>query len=151
MVQVHSGKRGKYNNAATGRFFPSHPEKYQGVSVPVYKSGLELRMMQYLDKNPAILKWTYEPKAIRYLDKSENPPKLRRYFIDFVAIVKAGPVQKTVWLEVKPYCESVKPKNQKNLKAMQLWAKNLSKWQAAEQLAKSKGYEFHVITEHELN
>lgn len=151
MIQVHSGKRGKYNNAATGRYFPLHPEKYQGSQVPVYKSGLEMRMMQYLDKNPSIIRWTYEPKAIRYLDRSENPPKVRQYFIDFTAIVKVGLLQKTVWLEVKPYCESVKPKNTKNVNAMLLWLKNTSKWQAAEQLAKSKGYEFHVITEKQLN
>lgn len=151
MVQIHSGKRGRYNNAHTGKFFPLHPEKYQGTSVPIYKSGLELRMMQYLDKNPAIIKWSYEPKAIKYVDKSSSPPIVRRYFIDFTAIVKQGPICKTVWLEVKPYSESIKPTNTKNTKAMLLWLKNTSKWQAAEQLAKSKGYEFHVITEKQLN
>lgn len=47
-------------------------------------------MMQYLDKNPAIVKWNYESKVIKYFDKTSNPPKPRRYFIDFTAIVKSG-------------------------------------------------------------
>lgn len=151
MVKVHSGRRGKYNNAATGTFFPQHPEKYKGSAAPIFKSSLELRMMQYLDKSPSIASWTYEPKAIRYVDKSTCPPKVRRYFIDFVAVVKQGPIQKTVWLEVKPYCESRPPKSKENAAANLLWLKNSSKWSAASQLAKSKGFEFHVITEKELN
>lgn len=150
-VKVNSGKRGRYNNAATGHFFPTHPEKYKGSTAPEFKSGLELRMMQYLDKNPSIVSWSYEPKPIKYIDKTCNPPKVRRYFIDFVAVIKQGMVQKTVWLEVKPYCESHKPANPKNVAANLLWLKNSCKWSAASQLAKSHGYEFHVITEKELN
>lgn len=151
MIQIHSGKRGKYNNAATGKFFPLYPEKYQGHTIPIYKSALELRMMQYLDKNPAVIKWSYETKIIKYLDKSVNPPKLSRYFIDFIAVIKCGLIQKTVWLEVKPYCESIAPKNKKNINAQLLWLKNQSKWQAAQQLAKLSGSEFHIITEKQLN
>lgn len=150
MIAVHEN-RGKYQNAQTGHYFPLHPEKYQGHELPIYKSGLELRMMQYLDKNPAIVKWNYESKVIKYFDKTSTPPKPRRYFIDFTAIVKSGIVQKVVWLEVKPYAESVQPKNSKNVKAQLLWIKNQSKWNAARLLAKSQGAEFHVITEQQLN
>ena len=151
MVQVHIGKRGKYSNAETGRYYPLHPEKYKGSQLPVFKSGLERRMMMYLDRNSSILSWSYEPKAIRYIDKTSCPLKVRRYFIDFVAQVKAGPLVKTVWLEVKPLCEATPPKNPKNINASLLWIKNNCKWQAATQLAKSKGAEFHVITEEQLN
>lgn len=150
-VQIHHGKRGRYEHAATGHFFPLHPEKYKGIKIPEFKSALELRCMQYLDKNPAIISWSYEPKAIKYVDRSSNPPQIRRYFIDFVAIVKQGLIQKTVWLEVKPYCEAHRPKNPKNVNANLLWIKNSCKWAAASQLAKQHGFEFHVITERELN
>ena len=151
MVQVHLGKRGKYCNAATGRFFPLHPEKYTGTQVPIFKSSLEKRMMQYLDRSPSIVSWNYEPKPIHYIDKTSCPPKVRRYFVDFQAVVKSGPVMKTVWLEVKPLCEATKPTNPKNVRANILWIKNNCKWQAASQIAKSKGYEFHIITEEQLN
>lgn len=151
MIKIHSGKRGKYNNAKCGKFFPTHPEKYKGSTIPEFKSSLELRMMQYLDKNPSIIAWQYEPKAIMYYDRTFSPPKPRRYFIDFIATVRSGPVTKNVWLEVKPLCEATKPKNQKNVQANLLWIRNNCKWQAAEQLAKSKGCEFHVITEEQLN
>ena len=131
MVQVHIGKRGKYANAETGRYFPIHPEKYKGSQLPVFKSGLERRMMLYLDRNSNVLSWSYEPKAIKYIDKTSRPLKVRRYFIDFVAVVKAGPLTKTVWLEVKPLCEATPPKNPENVNASLLWIKNNCKWQAA--------------------
>lgn len=111
MVSVNPGKRGKYSHAATGRYFPLHPEKYKGATVPVYKSDLERRCMLYLDKNPAIVQWSYEPKPIKYIDKSSSPPKVRRYFIDFVAVAQVGLVKKTIWIEVKPYSETIRPKN----------------------------------------
>lgn len=151
MVQVHSGKRGKYNNAATGTFFPTHPEKYKGSKAPVYKSGLEMRCMMYLDKNPSIISWSYEPTSIKYLDKSQNPPKVRRYFIDFIAVAQVGPVKKIIWIEVKPSSETKAPKNKTNIKAQLTWLCNQSKWQAAKQLAESQGKVFYVLTEKELN
>ena len=150
-VQVHSGHRGKYNNALTGVFIPLHPEKCLNSAKIVYKSGLEFRCMQYLDKNPAIVSWAYEPKPIKYLDKSVYPPKVSRYFIDFVSTIKVCVMTKTVWIEVKPYCETIKPANSKNVKAQLLWMKNNAKWSAAQQIAKSKGYEFHILTEKQLN
>ena len=111
MIQVHTNRRGKYNNAATGKFMPLHPEKYKGSQVPVFKSTLERLMMAYLDRNESIVSWTYEPKPINYVDRSSYPPKVKRYFVDFQAVVKQGQFMKTVWIEVKPYCETIKPAN----------------------------------------
>lgn len=151
MIHVNSGKRGKYDNAKTGKFLPLHPEKYHGMTAPIYKSSLELRCMQYLDKNPNILRWTYEPKSIKYLDKSSSPPKIRRYYIDFTVIAKTQFSQKQLWLEVKPYSEVIQPKNTKNIKANLLYIKNQCKWTAAKQMAKQCGAEFIILTEKELN
>lgn len=150
-VPVHQGKRGKYNNAKTGKFLPQHPEKYKGKNLPIFKSSLEQRLMLYLDSNPYIISWQYEPIAIKYLDKSSRPPRIRRYFIDFIAVVKQGLLTKTIWLEVKPLREAQKPKNSKNIMDNLIWLKNNCKWDAARQMAKSKGYEFHIITEEQLN
>ena len=115
----------------------------------IFKSGLEKRMMQYLDKNENVIAWSYEPQCIKYFDKGQQ--KVRRYFIDFTCVIKQGMLQKTVWLEIKPESETHPPKNKKNIQAMMTWITNSCKWQAAQQLAKQKGYEFHVITEKQLS
>ena len=149
MIQVHSGKRGKYNAAKTGKFLPLHPEKYVGPLPLIYKSSLEYRCMRYLDSNSAIQQWKYEGLSIKYRDKSNG--KVRRYFIDFIAIEKIGKIQKTLWIEVKPSSECQPPKNKNNIKAQNTYLTNKSKWEAAKLLAKSKGCEFHILTEKELN
>lgn len=104
--------------------------------------------MVYLDKNPNIVKWNYENQTIKYFDKVTN--KVRRYFIDFVAVAKAGNVYKTIWIEVKSERETKPPRNKSDTKAMATYLTNTCKWESATQLAKSKGYEFHVITEAQL-
>ena len=151
MIHINNdGHRGKYNNAATGVFIPQNPHKYKGTEAPVYKSALELRFMMYADRNPNVLEWKYEGTTIKYFDRLRN--RVRRYFIDFTLVVKAGPVTKTIWIEVKPDCETHAPKGRSkhDQKSMATWMTNQCKWEAAEKMAKSKGYEFHLITEKHL-
>lgn len=59
--------------------------------------------MVYLDRNPAVVEWSYEPQSIVYWDPLKR--KQRRYYIDFRCVARSGPVLKTVWIEVKPECE----------------------------------------------
>ena len=152
MVHIaNKNNRGKYSNAACGVFIPQHPEKYIGVEKPQYKSALELQFMMYVDRNPAIVSWGYEGTTIKYYDKSRG--RVRRYFIDFTMVIKVGPVRKTIWVEIKPDSETHPPKGRarNDPKAHMTWMTNQCKWEAAKALAKSKGYEFHVITEKHMN
>lgn len=151
MIHVaDKNNRGKYSNALCGIFIPQHPEKYTGKEKPQYKSKLEYAFMLYVDRNPSIVSWGYEGTSIKYFDRARG--KVRRYFIDFSIIIKAGPVHKTVWIEIKPYCETHSPKgrSRNDTKAQMTWMTNQSKWDAAREIAKSRGYEFHVLTEKDL-
>ena len=107
--------------------------------------------MLYVDRNPNIVSWGYEGTTIKYFDRARG--KVRRYFIDFSLVVKVGPIYKTVWIEIKPESETHAPRGRarNDSKAQMTWMTNQSKWEAAKALAKSKGYEFHVITEKQLN
>ncbi|MBP5784567.1 MAG: hypothetical protein J6W16_03160 [Methanobrevibacter sp.] len=152
MVHIaNKNNRGKYSNAACGVFIPQHPEKYIGVEKPQYKSALELQFMMYVDRNPAIVSWGYEGTTIKYYDKSRG--RVRRYFIDFTMVIKVGPLRKTIWVEIKPDSETHPPKGRarNDPKAQMTWMTNQCKWESAKALAKSKGYEFHVITEKHMN
>ena len=121
-----------------------------GKEKPVYKSSLEHSFMCYVDRNPSVVSWGYEGTTIKYFDKAKG--KVRRYYIDFSMVVKIGPVHKTIWVEIKPESETKPPsgKAKNNPKTVLTWMTNQSKWEAARALAKSKGYEFHVITEKQL-
>lgn len=148
MVKVNPGRRGKYSNAKVGVYHPQNPHKYLGAQLPIFKSELERLCMRYLDTNDLIIQWSYEPQSIKYYDKAHN--KVRHYYIDFVAVAKVGSFRKTVWIEVKPECETKPPKNKKDYKALTTFLTNTCKWEAASALAKSKGYEFHILTEAQL-
>lgn len=107
--------------------------------------------MAYADANPAIVQWGYETAApVKYLDRSVFPPKVRRYYVDFVCKVRVGQAYRTVWVEIKPKCETVRPGAKCSPKTMAVWVKNSCKWAAAIQLARLKGYEFKILTEEQL-
>lgn len=152
MIHVASkDHRGKYSNAKTGKFIMKHPAKFCGSCQPQYKSSLEKIFMMYADRNPAIVQWGYETAApVKYLDRSSNPPKVRRYYVDFVCKIRVGSMVKTVWIEIKPKSETVAPKRTASPRTIALWVKNSCKWQAARAVAKSLGYEFKILTEDQL-
>lgn len=158
---------------------PRQNDKYkQGLFVPTnrdkviklnsqgglyYRSGLERKMMVYLDNNSKIINWGAEHLKIPYT-KTEWVSELQEYkttehtyYPDFYYELKRedGSLSKVV-AEVKPYSETIEPvlkqnptaKQLKNLEySIKMYNKNLSKWTYMIEYCERKGFEFIIITE----
>lgn len=141
--------------AHKGRFVPINPQKYNGDPTNIiYRSSWERRVMKWLDENPNILEWQSEEIAIPYISPVDN--RRHRYFPDF--LVKARMPDnsvKTIMLEVKPAAQTKEPKppkkrTKKYITEVMTWGVNSRKWEAAREYCEDKGWEFRLITEHEL-
>ncbi len=158
---------------------PKQPTKYhQGLFTPnnkdkvvklnsqgglYYRSGLEQKMMIYLDNNEKIINWGAEHLKIPYTktewssDKQEYVVTSHTYYPDFYYELQRsdGSISRVV-AEVKPYSETIEPKisakpTSKQLKnaeyAIKMYNKNLSKWTYMIEYCQRKGFEFIIITE----
>jgi hypothetical protein len=81
---------------------------------------------------------------------------VHRYFIDFKIKVKTRDDSiKTYLVEVKPMQQTKPPEypgrqTKRYLTESLTFMKNQAKWKAANEWCKDRGYEFVIITEHEL-
>ena len=145
--------------AYKGTYKPTNPSKYRGnVHNVIYRSLWERKFMVYCDNTESVIEWGSEEIVIPY--KSPWDGRMHRYFPDFY-VEKTNPVGKKekVLIEVKPYKETIPPKVQntkKNkptkryLNEVKTWGTNSSKWNAAEEYCKDRGWKFQIITEKEL-
>ena len=153
------------NKAATkyhqGFFKPNHPEKYMGdITHIVYRSGLELSFMTFLDQSESVLKWNSEGITIVYQDLQGES---HRYYPDFYYECKnpkntIDGIDKVV-VELKPYKETqqpIMPKNEsvKSLTnyeySLRTFMKNKMKWAKAVEWCQKRGLKFIIITEEHL-
>jgi hypothetical protein len=158
---------------------PRQPNKYhQGLYIPknkdkviklnsqgglFYRSGLEQKMMVYLDNNEKIKFWGAENMKIPYTktewvsESQEYKTTEHTYYPDFYYELKRDDesVAKVV-AEVKPYSETIEPvlknnptsKQLKNFEySLKMYNKNLSKWTHMIEYCDRKGFEFIIITE----
>lgn len=140
-----------------GIFRPIHPTKYKGVHPIIYRSGLEMQFMRFLDSNTNILEWGSESIVIPY-QKPHRDGKIKthRYYVDFNTVVKTPKGIKKFIVEVKPFRQISSPnpnrfRNNINLlREQNMYAVNQAKWKAATAWAKQNGYEFKIITEKDL-
>lgn len=139
-----------------GVFNATNKAKYRGKFPIIYRSSLELKVMRWFDNNPNVVTWGSESVVIPYISPLDG--RMHRYFVDFVAALKEanGNLKKLI-IEIKPYKQTLKPEATKNKKPKTMiyeqtqWVTNQAKWQAAEQYAKSKGYQFIILTEKHIN
>lgn len=139
-----------------GLFRPKNPSKYQGNPTRiVYRSSWEMKVMSWLDLNENILSWASEEFCIVYFDPGKQ--RKRRYFPDFKVEVKdkTNDSKKTLILEVKPAHKLEPPKRGKKsektfITEMFEFAQNQAKFDAARAYCQERGYEFKILTEHDI-
>ena len=136
-----------------GFFYPRNLDKFVSKdNKAIYRSGLELDYFRLLDKNPNVVKWGSEEVVVPYFFDN----KWHKYYVDLFVVFKFGESVKKYFIELKPYAQTVEPKVSKRKKQMSMlyeakqWAKNQAKWKAATDYAKKNGWEFHILTEKDL-
>lgn len=133
------------------KYTPMFPEKYVGDPTNIImRSSWETKFAIWCDKNPAIVKWSSEETVVPYLSPVDG--RTHRYFIDFKIQTKDN---RTFLVEIKPKAQTQQPKKPKRktkryLEEVQKYMVNTAKWEYAKSYAKSRDWEFIVLTEYEL-
>ncbi len=116
-----------------------------------YRSLWELGVMKWCDENPSIKLWSSEEVVVPYVCKTDGKP--HRYFVDFKITFDSG---KTILVEIKPAVQVQKPKidgkkvNKRLMEAVATYAKNVSKWEAANAYCQQRGWSFQIWDENSL-
>jgi len=145
--------------AYKGKFRPVNPQKYDGDPTGIiYRSGLELRFMSYLDNNPGVIQWQSEEFCIPYRDASRNNT-IHRYFPDFLIVVKHTTGTLTQLIEVKPAKQCEPPKgtphkdgrrNRRLLTEQLTYIQNQCKWSAAREYCADRNWKFKIVTDKDI-
>jgi len=150
-----SSKKGKA--PYQGEFYPSNSQKYDGdVNKIVFRSAMELKMMQYLDLSPTVLSWHSEETVIPYVSPKDQ--KIHRYFLDMKATIKLNNgTTKTFLIEVKeekstrpPTLPKTGKKTNRFIRESMTYAVNMAKWTSAQQVCEEKGWKFQILTDKQL-
>jgi hypothetical protein len=137
-----------------GRFLPQNPQKYAGdANNIIWRSTWEKRVMEWLDRSDNVVYWASEELVIKYYSPIDN--KIHRYFPDFtVKIKKKDGTVMTHVLEVKPEYQTRQPvmkrKTKRFLEEQVTYIVNQSKWKAATEFCKDRGWVFQIVTEKDL-
>lgn len=150
----------KYNQIVDIYPYLKNPKKYNGTRPITMRSSWETGfVIKYLDANENIIEWGSESKIVKYISPVDG--KQHRYFIDFnfKAKTKSGAL-KEFWIEIKPYSQSIPPKEplrktKTYLNSVKTWLINEAKWTTTKRLVeqyKQQGndVEFLILTEHDL-
>lgn len=137
--------------AYSGRYIVANPEKYAGDPTKVfYRSLWERQVFKWCEANSQVVKWSSEETVIPYRCKTDN--RIHRYFVDLKIELMNGQV---ILVEIKPKKETSPPKKparqtKKYVSEVMTYAKNTSKWEAAQEYCMSRGWQFSIWTEDTL-
>ena len=134
-----------------GIYSPAHPDKLIGSAKPIYRSSYEMQFMLWADHNENVVKWGSENIIIPY----HNPitRKTSRYYVDNTIHIKVENVLHKYLIEIKPFAQTLepvpRPRQHKRtiIYEQTMYIKNQAKWEAAREWAKTRGYEFVILTE----
>lgn len=110
--------------------------------------------MDWLDRNPSVISWASEELIVPYVSPVDG--RYHRYFPDFLVKWKTASGQtKTMMIEVKPDRQTKPPVKKKRVTKQYInevatWGVNQAKWKAANEYCLDRGWEFKVLTEHDL-
>lgn len=118
----------------------SQSKKYRGPELRVcYRSSYEYRfIVNYCERNPNVIEWSYETLTIPYVGPTGKPHK---YYIDFIVKYASG---ETYLIEVKPYSQTI-PQNNAT------YRQNSLKWSAARAYCAERKLKFCIVTEKTLD
>jgi len=115
----------------------------------IYRSMWEKYCFLWCDESEEIVKWSSEEVQIPYYYDIDK--KYHRYFVDLKITFKNG---KTILVEIKPKKQTTPPqgnnRSKRYISEAMTYVKNKNKWEAAEEYAKDRGWEFEIWTEIEL-
>lgn len=135
-----------------GKYRIKHISKYNGdYTNVVYRSLWERQVMRWCESNPNIEWWNSETLVVPY--RCATDKRMHRYFIDFQIKFKDGLIY---CIEVKPKAQTKRPVGKKGkpkrrlIEEVRTYAKNISKWTAAERFCNDNQMVFEVWTEDTL-
>ena len=137
--------------AYSGRYTVKNKDKYEGDHSRVFFRSLwERQVFRWIDENKDIKSWSSEEVIIPYRCATDN--RVHRYFMDVKMTTSDNQVH---LIEIKPKIQPKKPdktrrKTKKFVKEAITYIKNESKWKAADEYAKDRGWKFHIWTEDTL-
>ena len=136
--------------AYSGKYKIKNYNKYDGDPDKVtYRSSWEKACFVWCDANPDVIKWSSEEVVVPY--KWDIDKKMHRYFVDLKITFKD---KKTILVEIKPDKETAPPKrpdrSKRYIGEAMTYVKNMNKWEAANNFAKDRGWEFQIWTEETL-
>ena len=149
-------KKRTFKEFKQGVFKPVNKKKCLNKGEIIYRSGLEMKVMFELDKNPNVIEWNSEGTIVPYIKPTTGQPA--RYFVDFYMKVKMqdGNMKKFL-IEVKPHKQTMLKEHGNSKPSTILYdqiqfAINTAKWEAAKLYCKKKGdMEFLLMTEKDID
>jgi len=135
-----------------GKYRVKYPQKYKGDHTQViYRSFWERQVFRWCEENSNVQWWNSESVVIPYRCATDN--RFHRYFLDLQIRFTNGEI---ICVEIKPKIQTEQPRPKKGKTKKRLteetltYAKNVSKWEAAESFCKARGWKFQIWNEETL-